>query len=776
MAEDRFSNLYRQGVELFIDFAYKNRLLNSPFCPCPCRICRNKKSKSFAHVKHDLLVYGMLDSYTVWSLHGEKLTPASASAQREDASVQEEMLREEAVEVEEIDRDTDGCRLDDFVDNAFGVFEGLNEDVGVGDPFIQEPNLGKKHSKYKKLAEEKIYPSCENGATTLSVMVDLHHVKKTFGWSGNSVTHLLGLLRKWFPKGNTFPEKYPVMKEMLKDMGMRAVNIHACINHCVLFRKELKDERECPSCGATRFKFKEGKDGVLRETKEPQLVLRHFPVDERIRKFYTIPWISKAMTWHQRAEASFEYMRHPIDSAQWQNLNAKFPEFASEARNVRLGISTDGFNPRGIQCTAYSCWPVILVPYNLPPSLCMKAEFQIMALLIPGPKAPGQDICVMLQPLIDDLVKLWEGVEAVDMHLKQSFRLRAILMWGIHDLPAYGNVSGCVVHGYKACPGCGDETESNWLTHSKKIVYRNFRRFLMSGHPFRKGKYLGLKTVERRLAPARISGEEVLMKTMNVHYLPGKMTRDGKKRKKDFYEIVPDAPNSTTKAFYKRPKLFDVPTWSSNTYRHCLDVMHCEKNFCEHLLDAVLDIKKKSKDSVAARQDMKDLNIQSAQWITTDPETGKDVLPLAPYALSKEERKNFLQTLKSMKFPTGFCSNLANNVTIEPPGLHMLKSHDHHIIMEYLLPVLLQHAFPRYPDLRRALQQISLFFRILCSKVLIKSELQQAKYMVVEALCVLEKYFPPSFFVISIHLAVHLADEALTCGPVRYRWMYPLER
>ena len=45
-----------------------------------------------------------------------------------------------------------------------------------------------------------------------------------------------------------------------------------------------------------------------------------------------------------------------------------------------------------------------------------------------------------------------------------------------------------------------------------------------------------------------------------------------------------------------------------------------------------------------------------------------------------------------------------------------------------------------------------------------------------EAICVFEKYFPPSFFDISIHLLVHLCDEALQCGPVRYRWMYPFER
>jgi hypothetical protein len=40
----------------------------------------------------------------------------------------------------------------------------------------------------------------------------------------------------------------------------------------------------------------------------------------------------------------------------------------------------------------------------------------------------------------------------------------------------------------------------------------------------------------------------------------------------------------------------------------------------------------------------------------------------------------------------------------------------------------------------------------------------------------LEKTFPPAFFDVMIHLAVHLPDEALLWGPVQYGWMYPIER
>ena len=43
-------------------------------------------------------------------------------------------------------------------------------------------------------------------------------------------------------------------------------------------------------------------------------------------------------------------------------------------------------------------------------------------------------------------------------------------------------------------------------------------------------------------------------------------------------------------------------------------------------------------------------------------------------------------------------------------------------------------------------------------------------------LCDLEKIYPPSFFDVMVHLAVHLPDEALLRGPVQYGWMCPIER
>ena len=89
--------------------------------------------------------------------------------------------------------------------------------------------------------------------------------------------------------------------------------------------------------------------------------------------------------------------------------------FAEDPRNVRLGLASDGFNPFGNMYNSYSIWPVIVIPYNLPPWKCMKDPFMFMSYLIPGPRSHGKDINIYLRPLIEELQTLW----TVGVHTEQ---------------------------------------------------------------------------------------------------------------------------------------------------------------------------------------------------------------------------------------------------------------------------------------------------------------------------------------------------------------------
>ena len=102
-------------------------------------------------------------------------------------------------------------------------------------------------------------------------------------------------------------------------------------------------------------------------------------------------------------------LRHPADSPAWKYFDEHNSSFVIDSRNVRLGLVADGFNPFRSMTIAHSTWPVVLIPYNLPPWLCMKQPFLILSvlnLLIDGPKAPGNKIDVYLQPLSEELNEL----------------------------------------------------------------------------------------------------------------------------------------------------------------------------------------------------------------------------------------------------------------------------------------------------------------------------------------------------------------------------------
>ncbi|KAL6194423.1 hypothetical protein ACLB2K_035507 [Fragaria x ananassa] len=157
--------------------------------------------------------------------------------------------------------------------------------------------------------------------------------------------------------------------------------------------------------------------------------LRYFPIILRFRRMFKDSEKAEQLTWHHTHKSQDGKMRHPVDSLAWKKVDRKWPSFAKDPRNLRLGLSADGFNPFGDRNSQYSCWPVTLVAYNLPPSLCMAKEHLLLTLLIPGPKQPGNNIDVYLEPLIEDLKELWvNGVSAYDAFTKSTFNLKALLL------------------------------------------------------------------------------------------------------------------------------------------------------------------------------------------------------------------------------------------------------------------------------------------------------------------------------------------------------------
>jgi hypothetical protein len=122
-------------------------------------------------------------------------------------------------------------------------------------------------------------------------------------------------------------------------MGLGYESIHVCYNNCVLFRKEYKKHDNCPVCGLSRWKDAERK-------KIPQKVLRYFPLAPRLKRMFSTKEASEAAQWHKLKRHPIDKnMSHPADGEAWQDFDREYSDFAKNARNLRLGLATDGFNP-----------------------------------------------------------------------------------------------------------------------------------------------------------------------------------------------------------------------------------------------------------------------------------------------------------------------------------------------------------------------------------------------------------------------------------------------
>ncbi|KAL6272516.1 hypothetical protein ACE6H2_023208 [Prunus campanulata] len=386
----------------------------------------------------------------------------------------------------------------------------------------------------------------------------------------------------------------------------------------------------------------------------------------------------------------------------------------------------------------------------------------MLTILISGPKQPGNDIDVYLEPLIDDLKSLWDGIRGVyDAHIGEYFTLRAALLWTINDFPAYGNLSGCVVKGYKACPICGDDTPSHRLKNGHKICYIGHRKWLPINHPYRRQRAAFNGKPEYGMPPEPLTGEEVLHMVEDINYIWGSKI-GGSVGENDGDRVC----------WKKKSKFFDLEYWKYLPVRHALDVMHIEKNVCDSIIGTLLEIPGKNKDGIAARLDLLNMGVK----IDLQPEYGerRTRLPPGPWNLSRAEKRAVCNSFYGMKVPEGYSSNIKNLVSLKDSRLLGLKSHDCHTLMQQLLPVAIRSVLEK--PARYAITRLCFFFNALCAKTVDVSKLDKLEEDVVVTLCLLEKYFPPSFFDIMVHLVVHLVREVRLCGPVYFRWMYPFER
>jgi hypothetical protein len=153
----------------------------------------------------------------------------------------------------------DGDDQDDVGENDEGLtVEELMRNVAT-DVLLQCRNKGfNNFETLNKALRDLLYEECKGchkEHTVLWMTLELLKLKASNGWSDNSFSALLELLSMVLPKSNGLPTNTYLSKKIICPLTLSVEKIHACPNHCILYRKEHEFKDKCPRYNASWYKW-----------------------------------------------------------------------------------------------------------------------------------------------------------------------------------------------------------------------------------------------------------------------------------------------------------------------------------------------------------------------------------------------------------------------------------------------------------------------------------------------------------------------------------------
>jgi hypothetical protein len=236
------------------------------------------------------------------------------------------------------------------VDMLEDAHQALFNDTRDQEAMEEEPKLF-----YKMMDSTKIPLHINTTVSQLDTIGRILAVKSELNISRAGYNRLLVVVGSSLPKGHSLPTSMYESTTLCKALKMPYEQIDACVNGCVLFRKEHTDATHCPKCKSSRFEEVQAADGQMKQTDISQKIVRYLLFVSRIQRLYMTGETAKQMTWHKHGiRYGPNKMVHPSDGEAWQYFDGQHPEKAGEAHNVRVAMATDGFNPYGMSIAPYT--------------------------------------------------------------------------------------------------------------------------------------------------------------------------------------------------------------------------------------------------------------------------------------------------------------------------------------------------------------------------------------------------------------------------------------
>ncbi|KAG9125491.1 hypothetical protein FRC07_007398 [Ceratobasidium sp. 392] len=245
-------------------------------------------------------------------------------------------------------------------------------------------------------------------------------------------------LRRAFPdRLGDLPTEAKLCTRIGSISGLDGSPVDCCVNSCVAFTGDYKDEVICPYCPEPRYKTdpRSGRRVAQRQ-------FQYIPIIPRLIAYYRNPLMARKMRYRSERQTAPDSMSDIFDGSFYRQLldrrvtvgaETLGHRYFSKPTDVAFGLSTDGFGP--FKSRKQTCWPLILFNYNLPPSIRTQLQHILCIGVIPGPNAP-KELATYLEPLINELEDLARGIPAFDVIDGHTFALRAYLLAAFGDMPA----------------------------------------------------------------------------------------------------------------------------------------------------------------------------------------------------------------------------------------------------------------------------------------------------------------------------------------------------
>jgi hypothetical protein len=178
--------------------------------------------------------------------------------------------------------------------------------------------------------------------------------------------------------------------------------------------------------------------------------------------------------------------------------------------------------------------------------------------------------------------------------------------------------------------------------------------------------------------------------------------------------------------------------------RHAIDGMYLKKNVFGNTIGLLLETLAKTNDNLKSHQDLVAMKIRQ-NLHPVDKGNGRYELPPASYNLTRDKKKAMCESLRGIRVPSRFTSNIRKLVSMKDLSQCGYNCHDSHVLLTVFLPIAIRAIKPVY--VKMVITRLCYFFNRISQKVIDEDELQDLQEFIGETIVQLEMCFPLGFLI-----------------------------